>query len=304
MNYKKIIKSIYTSVKELPSQGKLASYIPELANVDPAKFGVHITMNNGLDFGIGDYQEKFSMQSIAKVLTLTLAYKIKGRALWDKVGVEPSGTAFNSLTQLEADKGIPRNPFINAGAIVICDILLSELENPEEDFLRFCREVAQDDDIHYNADVRESEKSVGYRNYALCSFIKSFGNIENEPSRVLDFYFSICSIEMSCEQLSSTFLFLSDDKFRSQSNEQVLSLEQTHRINALMLMCGFYDESGEFCFLVGLPGKSGVGGGIIAVSPDNYSIAIWSPLLNNKFNSYKGIQFLRQFTSETDSSVF
>lgn len=304
MNYKRIIQSIYEEVKAMPAKGKLANYIPHLAEVKPNKLGVHITMQNGLDFGVGDYEEGFSMQSVTKVLSLSLAYKLKGESLWERVGVEPSGTSFNSLTQLEADKGIPRNPFINAGALVICDFLVSELKNPETEFLAFCRDVADDESINYDANVCRSEREVGFRNVALCNFVKSFGNIKNEPARVLDFYFSMCSMTMSCQQLSKAFLFLADDQFRLPNGEQVLEKKMTHRINALMLTCGFYDESGEFCFRVGLAGKSGVGGGVIAVSPDNYSIAVWSPLLNEKGNSYKGIQFLERFTSETDSSVF
>ncbi len=304
MNYKKIITSIYNEVVALPPQGALATYIPHLASVDPAKMGVHITLNTGLDFGIGDYTERFSMQSITKVLSLCLAYKINKGKTWDRVGVEPSGTAFNSLTQLEADRGIPRNPFINAGALVICDMLVSELKDPEMDFLDFCKGVVDDDTIFFDAEVCKSEREVGYRNIALCNFIKSFGNIKNDPERVLNFYFNMCSMTMSCEQLSKAFLFLADDNFRMPSGEQVLTKTMTHRINALMLTCGFYDESGEFCFRVGLAGKSGVGGGIIAVSPDKYSIAVWSPMLNEKGNSYKGIEFLERFTSATDSSVF
>lgn len=304
MNYKQIITSIYEEVKAMPAEGKLATYIPYLANVDPLKFGINVTTKNGLEFGIGDYQESFSLQSVTKVLALSLVYKMRGETIWERVGVEPSGTAFNSLTQLESDEGIPRNPLINAGAMVICDMLISDVENPEIAFLEFCRAVVGDDSISYDAEVCKSEREVGYRNVALCNFIKSFGNIKNDPNRVLDFYFNMCSLTMSCEQLSKAFLFLADDNFRLASGDQVLDVKKTQRINALMLTCGFYDESGEFCFRVGVAGKSGVGGGIIAVSPDNYSIAVWSPLLNKKGNSFKGIEFLERFTSATDTSVF
>ena len=304
MNFKEIIQEIYQKVKNIDDKGQLASYIPELANVDPKNFGVHISTINQVNFGIGNYNDKFSIQSIAKVLALILAYRIVGDEIWDRVGVEPSGTAFNSLVQLEADKGIPRNPFLNAGAIVISDILLSNLKNPKEDFIDFVRSISNNTTLEYSNRIAQSEKDVGYRNVALCNFIKSFGQIENEPSDVLDFYYDLCSLEMSCKELSELFLFLANNGLGLQNKEAILSESQSKRINALMQTCGFYDESGEFAFKVGLPGKSGVGGGIIAIHPDQYAIAVWSPKLNEKGNSYKGMRFLEEFTTKSELSIF
>jgi len=304
VNFKEIIQEIYQKVKNIDDKGQLASYIPELANVDPKNFGVHISTINQVNFGIGNYNDKFSIQSIAKVLALILAYRIVGDEIWDRVGVEPSGTAFNSLVQLEADKGIPRNPFLNAGAIVISDILLSNLKNPKEDFIDFVRSISNNTTLEYSNRIAQSEKDVGYRNVALCNFIKSFGQIENEPSDVLDFYYDLCSLEMSCKELSELFLFLANNGLGLQNKEAILSESQSKRINALMQTCGFYDESGEFAFKVGLPGKSGVGGGIIAIHPDQYAIAIWSPKLNEKGNSYKGMRFLEEFTTKSELSIF
>ncbi len=304
MEYRAIVEDVYREVLALEDQGLLASYIPELASVNPAHFGVHVSTVQGTGFGIGDYRKKFSIQSIAKVLSLCLAYQMLGEKIWSRLGVEPSGTAFNSLVQLETDNGIPRNPFINAGALVICDILISQLTQPKEAFLAFIREVADHAGLHFSPRIAESEKSVGYRNVALCNFIKSFGNIKNEPEEVLDFYFDMCSLEMNCEELSRTFLFLANGGRKSGSQTSVLNGSQTKRINALMQTCGFYDESGEFAFKVGLPGKSGVGGGIIAVHPHQYTIAVWSPGLNAKGNSYRGMRFLETFTTKTASSIF
>lgn len=304
MNYKEIIDSIYNSTKNLKDNGKLAAYIPELANIDPNKFGVYITKVNRFEYGVGDFEERFSIQSIAKVLTLTLAYKTFGEELWKRVDVEPSGTPFNSLTQLESDKGIPRNPFMNAGAIVICDILVSHLKHPKQEFLDFCRDITANEHLNYNQKVISSEKSVGFTNVALCNFIKSFGNIHNSVEEVLDFYFSICSLEMSCKELSRAFLYLADNNYLTPTHQYVLELSQAKRINAIMQTCGFYDESGEFCYRVGLPGKSGVGGGIMAIRPGQYCIAVWSPKLNPKGNSFKSMHFLEEFTTATDSSIF
>ncbi|WP_158841220.1 glutaminase [Polaribacter sp. L3A8] len=303
-NYKEVIECVYADVKNVADIGKVANYIPELAFVDPSNFGVAVTTIDKESFGVGDFDKKFSVQSITKILSLTLAYKFEGIKLWDRVDVEPSGNPFNSLLQLEADLGKPRNPFINAGAIVVCDVLVSHLNNPKEDFLDFCKDISNIPTLKYNEKVAQSEKSSGYRNVALCNFIKSFGNIKNDVDVVLDFYFHMCSLEMTCKELSKIFLYLTIDNFTTQKGEKVITESQTKRINAIMLTCGFYDESGEFAFRVGLPGKSGVGGGIVAIHPDKYCIAVWSPKLNIKGNSYKGMLFLEKFTSKTTSSIF
>ncbi len=304
MDIKEVIKSVYNRTKVLDDKGSLPSYIPELERINADFFGVHISTIDNLNFGVGNCQEKFSIQSIVKVLSLIMAYDLLGEKLWERVKVEPSGTAFNSLVQLELENGIPRNPFINAGALVIVDVLLSNLEYPKDDFINFAKNLSNSKEIYYSNRIATSEKNVGYRNAALCNLIKSFGNLENEPSEVLDFYFDLCSIEMSCEELSSLFLFLANDGFTLEENKQILTRSQTKRINALMQTCGFYDESGEFAFKVGLPGKSGVGGGIVAVHPKQYAIAVWSPKLNQKGNSYKGMKFLEEFTTKTELSIF
>ncbi len=304
MPYQEIINEIYTGINAKSNKGRIASYIPELKNVDSDNFGIHLVTIKNEEYGIGDRFTKFSVQSISKVLSLCLAYKIKGTEIWQRVGVEPSGTSFNSLIQLELNKGIPRNPFNNGGAMVIADILVSEFKNPEKEFLKFIRDINGNKNISYNLDVAKSEKKVGFRNIAICNFIKSFGNLNNSPDKVLDFYFTMCSLEMTCQELANTFLFLAYDGFKNAKEKQILNLSKAKRINALMQTCGFYDESGEFSFTVGLPGKSGVGGGIIAIFPDKYSIAVWSPRLNTKGNSYRGMKFLEEFTTKTESSIF
>ncbi len=304
VNWESIIQATYEKVKDLDDKGVVASYIPELVHVNPDSFGVHLSTIDHIQYGVGHFDVKFSIQSIAKVLSLSLAYQIVGDKIWTRLGVEPSGTAFNSLVQLEADKGIPRNPFINAGAIVISDILLSHLKNPKDDFLSFIRSIANNPELDYSSRIAASEKSAGFLNVALCNFIKSFGNIHNDPSDVLDFYFDLCSLEMSCRELSELFLFLANNGRHLSTNKPILTSSQCKRVNALMQTCGFYDESGEFAFKVGLPGKSGVGGGIVAVHPNQYTIAVWSPKLNGKGNSYKGMRFLEAFTTESQLSIF
>ncbi len=303
-NYKNIIENAYNKAKSLKDKGQLATYIPELANVDPSMFGVHMTKVDGSNFGIGNYLIKFSIQSIAKVLSLTMAYSILGEKLWKRIDVEPSGTKFDSLLLLETYNGIPRNPFVNSGAIVICDVLVSHLDNAKEEFLEFVRDLSGLPELTYSDKIADSEKAYGYRNSALCNFIKSFGNIKNEPAEVLDFYFDMCSLEMNCQQLSYTFTFLANGGRKLVDGKKIISKSKCKRINALMLTCGFYDESGEFAFKVGLPGKSGVGGGIVALYPNNYTIAVWSPLLNPKGNSYKGMKLLEDVTTYSELSIF
>jgi len=304
MDFKEILEEIAVELSVIKDTGEIASYIPELSRVDPTKFGVSISTIDGESYGYGDHAEKFSIQSIAKVFALVAAYRILGTKVWERVGVEPSGTSFNSLGQLEHDRGIPRNPFINSGAIVIADILYSMSPSPKEEFINFVRDISCNRDIYYNSKIARSEKSVGFRNVALINLLKSFGNIDNNVEDVLDFYFNICSIEMSCNDLSKAFLFLANDGKSLCDNEEILSISKSKRLNAIMQMCGFYDEAGEFSFKVGLPGKSGVGGGIVAVNPDSYTIAVWSPKLNAKGNSFKGMKFLELFTTKTECSIF
>lgn len=304
MNYQTIVEEIFREVEGGEDRGAVASYIPELATVAPDQFGVCLATIEGRTFHAGKAHTRFSIQSIAKVLALVSAYRSLGETIWQRVGVEPSGTPFNSLVQLEADGGIPRNPFNNSGALVVCDILMSLWPKPKEEFLGCVGTLLGIRDIACSAAVLESEKRAGYRNIALCNLLKSLGNIENDPADVLDFYFTICSLEMTCEELARSFLFLANGGRLPENGRQIVSSSQAKRINAIMQTCGFYDESGEFSFRVGLPGKSGVGGGIIAIHPQKYTIATWSPRLNPKGNSYRGMRFLERFTTVTSSSIF
>lgn len=304
MNYEKIFEDIFEKLKKIPDEGKVADYIPELARVNPDSFGVHLTTVDGVHYAFGDSETRFSVQSIAKVLSFVLAYSHLKSNIWKRMDLEPAGTPFNSLVQLEYDRGIPRNPFVNAGAIVVCDILVSRFENPSVEVLEFVRSLSGNDKIDFNLKVAYSERSMAYRNYALVNLMKSFGNIKNDIEKVMDLYFKICSIEMTCRELSESFLFLANNGVVPYSGKPILSPSRTKRTNALMQTCGFYDEAGQFAFKVGLPGKSGVGGGIVAVHPQRYCIAVWSPRLNPKGNSQRGILFLEEFTTKTKLSIF
>lgn len=252
----------------------------------------------------GDYDTCFSIQSIAKVFSLAIALSLEGENLWMRLGKEPSGTPFNSLVQLEYEHGRPRNPFINAGALVVADVLLSHLEDAQEFFIQFVRQLSGNVTVDYSMEVAESEYETSYLNASIAYLLKHYVNLHNPVDEVLRFYSMICSVEMSCRDLARAFVAFakSDEPFDHAGVK--LSASGVKRINAIMQTCGFYDEAGEFSFLVGLPGKSGVGGGIVAVYPSRYSIAVWSPRLNKHGNSIMGIKALERFTTETSESIF
>jgi glutaminase len=303
IDFQEVINTIHNDLKQEIDRGLVANYIPELSHIDANNFGIHLKLLSGESFSVGQAQAPFSIQSISKVFALSKAFQLQGNALWQRMDVEPSGDPFNQLSLLELENGIPRNPFINSGAIVIADILVSELENPKEDFLHFVRSLANDQTINYNEAVAASEKATGFNNYAAANLLKSFGNLQNDVADVLDFYFYQCALEMTCAQLTNAFYLFANHGVCLQ-NKEWLTASQIKRINAIMLTCGFYDEAGEFAFEVGLPGKSGVGGGIVALLPNHFIISTWSPGLNPKGNSKIGMQALEAFTTKTKLSIF
>lgn len=302
-DFQHYLQTVYGELNVLEATGKVASYIPELALVNPRKFGIHLLDIDQKEYAIGDSMEQFSIQSISKVLSLSMALQCIGEAVWERVDVEPSGDPFNHLSLLELENGIPRNPLINAGAIVIADILVSQLSDPKADFLKFVRNLTNDPTISYDEKVARSEKATGFKNYAAANLLKSYGNLKNDVDTVLDFYFHQCSLHMNCKQLCDVF-YLFINRGKCKQNVTHLTINQIKRVNALMLTCGFYDEAGEFAFEVGLPGKSGVGGGIVALLPNKFCVATWSPALNKKGNSAKGMAALEQLTTLSGLSIF
>ena len=305
MNYQAILEEIEREILPLFGEGKVADYIPALANVNPNQFSISLQMFDGTSFGVGEVNKKFSIQSISKVFTFTLALNYYGKELYKRVGHEPSGNPFNSLVQLEYENGIPRNPFINAGAIVTADSLVSIYKNDTfNQILEFIRTVANDDTINFDEEIFHSELEHGFRNYALINMIKSFGNIYNQIDDVIETYFKQCSIMMSPAQLARSVLFLANHGVNPLTNETILTESKAKRINSLMLTCGHYDASGDFAYKVGLPGKSGVGGGIVAIVPKKMAICVYSPRLNTQGNSLIGTKALELFTTKTGLSIF
>ncbi|MCH4896248.1 MAG: glutaminase [Marinifilaceae bacterium] len=304
MNCQEILNEIIEDVRPLIGKGNVADYIPALKNVKTDSLGIAVVTMDGKVFEVGDSQANFSIQSISKVFTLAMAFSKFGDDLWKSVGKEPSGNPFNSLVQLEYENGIPRNPFINAGALVITDKVLSSYRKPKFDILDFVRRMADNDDIYYDKNVAQSEKDEASRNLALAHFMQSFENIENDVDRLIDVYCHHCALSMNCVDLAKSFMFLANHGINPYNNEKVLTSSQAKRLNALMLTCGCYDESGDFAFRVGLPGKSGVGGGIVALIPGELVIAVWAPELNNYGNSLVGFEALERFTTKLNRSIF
>ncbi|MBB2970576.1 glutaminase [Mesorhizobium sp. RMAD-H1] len=301
-----LVEGIRRDLESHLGEGKVADYIPELAKVDPRQLGIAVATIDGGFHTAGDADTPFSIQSISKVFTLTLALGKAGDALWTRVGREPSGTAFNSIVQLEYEKGRPRNPFINAGAIAVADLILAGHQPREAigEIVHFVRFLAGDDSIAIDHEVAKSETETGYRNLALANFMRSFGRLDHPAEHVLGVYFHHCALAMSCRQLARAGLYLAAGGGNPVLGGRVVSRERARRINALMLMCGHYDGSGDFAYRVGLPGKSGVGGGILAVAPGKASIAVWSPGLDQHGNSLVGTAALELLAQRTGWSVF
>jgi glutaminase len=301
-----VVNEIADEMRARTDRGEVASYIPQLACVDPRSFGLVVADTEGNVAAAGDSDTPFSIQSISKVFTLTLALGKVGDRLWRRVGREPSGSPFNSIVQLEFERGIPRNPFINAGAIAVTDVILSG-HQPREvlgEILRFMRFLADDPSITIDETVAASERQTGFRNLALAAYMKSFGVLENPVDFTLGVYFHHCAIAMSCRQLATAGRFLANFGRNPATALPVVQSERARRINAIMLMCGHYDGSGEFAYRVGLPGKSGVGGGILAIAPGKASIAVWSPGLDAVGNSHLGRIALEMLTKRLGWSIF
>jgi glutaminase len=304
LNYQSILEQIHRDIEPWRTKGRVANYIPELAKVPAERFGMAVVTLDGEVFTVGDADERFSIQSISKLFACTLAFQVLGDALWKRVGREPSGTAFNSLVQLETERGLPRNPFINAGALVVTDVLCRRFVGAETALVQFVRRLSGTPDIDYNSRVAQSELQHADRNRAMAHFIASFGNLEMPPDAVVDAYCRQCAIEMNCIELARAALFLANGGISPATQEQVLDPSSTKRLSALMLTCGTYDAAGDFVYRVGLPAKSGVGGGVVAVLPGEMAVCVWSPGLDANGNSLAGTLALEWLTTLTRRSIF
>ncbi|WP_244808706.1 glutaminase [Caballeronia zhejiangensis] len=304
MNYPRFLEQIHADIGPWLEKGRVADYIPELANVPLKTFGMAIVTMAGDVFRVGDADYRFSIQSISKLFACAMAFGLVGDSLWLRVGREPSGTAFNSLVQLESENGKPRNPFINAGALVVSDILCRRFVSAENAFVEFMRRLSGDKTIDYDLRVAESELRHSHRNYAMAHFMASFGNMNMPVEVVINAYSRQCAVAMSCVELAKAALFLGNQGIVPSTGERVIDETSAKRLSALMLTCGTYDAVGDFVYRVGLPAKSGVGGGIVAVLPGEMAACVWSPGLDNYGNSLAGVVALERLTTLTGRSLF
>lgn len=303
-DYEAVLSEIETEIHEEFGKGTVASHIPALARVPPRQFGMSVQTIDDRTFELGSANRDFSIQSISKLYTLLLALGHVGGTLWRRVGREPSGNPFNSLVQLEYENGIPRNPFINAGALVVTDCLLHEDPQAKSTLLDTMRRLSGNPEVDYDAEVAASEWQNSDRNAAIAHFLRSHGNLLCDVDEVLDLYFHQCALKMSCHDLAKTLIPLANQGAGLTGNRHELHPRRVKRINSLMLTCGVYDAAGNFAFHVGIPCKSGVGGGIVGVIPNYLAVCVWSPELDTAGNSYVGTRALELFTTKTGLSIF
>ena len=302
-DFQQVLDEIVGTLQPELGAGTVASYIPALARISPYQLGIALRTREGAEYCAGDAATPFSIQSISKLFSLTLGMRHLGEQLWQRIGREPSGNPFNSLVQLEWEQGVPRNPFINAGAIAVADRLVTHCGEACREILALLSGLCGET-VAFDEEVAASEAATGFRNIALANFMKSFGKLDNDVAPVLDLYFHQCSVAMSCVQLARATGYLCSDGAHPLDGSALVTERQARRLNALMLTCGTYDAAGEFAFRIGLPCKSGVGGGIVAVVPDTLSMCVWSPGLDETGNSQLGMKALEMFVARTGLSVF
>ena len=281
------------------SKGKVASYIPALAKADPEQLGICLMTCDGKCYTAGNVTERFTIQSISKVLSLVIAIQTIGYdAVFEHVRMEPSGDAFNSIVKLDTTSDIPFNPMINSGAIVVASLLVPFYDF--SDIIRRIQELCMDPGITLNCEVYESEFTTGFRNRSIGYLLKSKGVIgpKINVDDALDFYFRLCSLDVTAKSLAGFGLLLANDGVHPITGKRLMDPIIVKTVKTLMLTCGMYDGSGEFAVRVGIPSKSGVGGGILSFVNQHAGIGVYGPALDAKGNSIAGIEML-EYLSRT-----
>lgn len=303
----KILQEILDNNKKYTNYGQVATYIPELRNAKKDDLGIClIDMNNNV-YKAGNYDKKFTIQSISKAIVLAMVLEDNDwEYVFSKVGMEPSGDPFNSIMKLETtDTKKPCNPMINAGAIVTTSMIKGkDLKEKEERMLNFFKKLSKNDNLKINYDVYESEKATGDRNRAMAYLLKNDGFIEGNVEDVLDLYFKQCSIEIDCIDLARIGVNLASYGVDIETGERLLDERISRIVKTFMVTCGMYDASGEFAIKVGIPAKSGVGGGIMASVPNKMGIGIYGPALDRKGNSIAGLKIIQNLSEQYKISIF
>ncbi|WP_462424040.1 glutaminase A [Fusobacterium ulcerans] len=286
--------------------GTVASYIPELDKAKKDALGLYIIDVNGNEYCSGDWDTKFTIQSISKIVTLMLAILDNGEEyVFSKVGMEPTGDPFNSIKKLEtSSRRKPYNPLINAGAIAIASMIKGkDVRDKFQRLLDFLRKISEDETLDVNYKIYCGESETGNRNRAMGYFLKGEGIIEGDVEDALDIYFKQCSIEVTAKTLAKIALFLANNG-KLSSGEIVITPRIATIVKTLMITCGMYDSSGEFAVRAGIPSKSGVGGGILSVVPGKMGIGVYGPSLDKKGNSIAGVLLLEDLSSELNLTIF
>ena len=298
-----LLDDIRDHVRPAFGRGKVAHYIPELATIAPTKFGMAVATRDGEVISTGDCDEPFSLQSITKLFALMLALNRGGDEIWMRVGKEPSGTPFNHLAILEAENGAPRNPFVNAGALAVTDYLMGKTADVAILMASYIRLAAGSADGAVNEAVAVSEIATAYTNRAIANILRIHETIDHEPDAVVDAYCRQCALEFSVRDLARAALPLAARGYSPFSGETIMAPRLVRRVNAVMMTCGMYESTGSFAYRVGLPAKSGVGGGIVAVAPGQGAVAVWSPELDRAGNSLVGTIALELFAQNSGWSI-
>ncbi len=302
-----ILQEIIENNRECTASGHVATYIPELSKADPNDLGIYIVTLDNEHYSAGEANKKFTIQSISKIITLMLALVDNGiDTVFTHIGVEPSGESFSSIASMETrDLRKPYNPMINAGAILASSLIKGDnVQHKVNRILDFTRKLAHNDDISINESTFHSEKITGDKNRALAYYMKSCNLMQGDVDEILDIYFSHCSIEITCKDLAEIGAVLANDGVSIHTGEPLISKQICRITKTIMVTCGLYDASGDFAVHIGIPAKSGVGGGILASVPKKMGIGVFAPALDSKGNPVAGIGMLKDISNELDLSIF
>lgn len=303
---KELLEKLVEKNRIFTNDGVVANYIPELDKADKNAIGIFVTTLDNQEFFAGNYDSKFTIQSISKVISLMLAILDNGEEyVFSKVGMEPSGDPFNSIRKLEtSSRKKPYNPMINAGAIAVASMIKGKNEHDKfSRLLDFAKLITEDDFLDVNYKIFCGEADTGFRNISMAYFLKGDGIIEGDVREALNIYFKQCSIEGTAKSISRLAKFIANDGVLS-NGERIISTRIAKIIKTLMVTCGMYDSSGEFAVRVGIPSKSGVGGGICSVVPGKMGIGVFAPALDKKGNSLAGVHLLEDLSRELALNIF
>lgn len=297
-----VLAEVAEQSRHLAEEGEVEDQPEELPSAEASRFGLALAELDGAEHVTGDADVGFAVQSVVKVFALTAALQLVGEDLFQRVGREPSGDPFNSLVQLEHEKGVPRNPFINAGALVVCDVLLDAADDPYGAVAGLLGDLVGEEATPHETAL-EAERESSSLNRAIGHLMSSFGNVHHPVDDVVELYVRLCSITVTTRTLARAARFLANDGVDPRTGTAVLSEPLARRVNALMLTCGTYDAAGQFAYDLGFPCKSGVAGAVMGDVTGRFGVCAWSPPLDEKGNSRAGRAALHLLSERLDLSL-